>query len=121
MVSTAGMTWPAIAWVCSLYCLQNSMMFTPCCPRAVPTGGAGVACAALICRVTVASTFFFFGGTCFTPSCGPSGRIGPASRSSRLRGPSDLRYLVEGQLDRGFPVEDVDAEDLVLHLHRVDL
>ena len=28
--------------VLSLYCLTNSMMGTPCWPRAGPTGGAGV-------------------------------------------------------------------------------
>jgi len=30
IVRTAGITCPAIACVCSLYCLQKSMMLTPC-------------------------------------------------------------------------------------------
>src|SRR3954471_21718023 len=34
---------PASCWVCALNALQNSMMFTPCWPRAGPTGGAGLA------------------------------------------------------------------------------
>src|SRR5271155_2938469 len=44
--------------VLALNCLQKSMMFTPCGPRAVPTGGAGVALPAGSCSLTVACTFF---------------------------------------------------------------
>src|ERR671922_12684 len=139
------MTWPIWCCVASLYCLQKSMMFTPCWPSAVPTGGAGVACAAVIWSFASASTFFF-------------GAISYLLRFERPRGLPllDLRHLVEGELDRRLPVEDVDqhlqlglvgvdlvdravevceragrdlhhvlhrdvdAEDLVLHLHRVD-
>src|SRR4029450_6053480 len=43
MVISTGTTLPAWAWVAALYCLQKSMMFTAWGPRAVPTGGAGVA------------------------------------------------------------------------------
>src|SRR5580704_12715933 len=43
--------------VLALNCLQKSMMFTPCGPSAVPTGGAGVALAAGNCNFTVAVTF----------------------------------------------------------------
>src|SRR6266540_2651683 len=57
MVSSTGMTCPIWAWVASLYWRQNSMMFTPCWPRAVPTGGAGVACPARIWSLTMAETF----------------------------------------------------------------
>ena len=39
--------------VLALNCLQKSMMFTPCGPSAVPTGGAGVALAAGNCSFTV--------------------------------------------------------------------
>src|SRR5262245_25427943 len=46
------------AWVAALNCLQNSMMFTPCCPRAGPTGGAGFALPAGICSFTCPVTFF---------------------------------------------------------------
>ena len=42
-VISAGTTVPRWDSVAALYCLQNSMMFTPWGPRAVPTGGAGVA------------------------------------------------------------------------------
>src|SRR3954471_22521122 len=34
---------PFWSCVCALNALQNSMMFTPCWPRAGPTGGAGLA------------------------------------------------------------------------------
>src|ERR671925_559166 len=57
MVSSTGMTCPMNCWVASLYWRQNSMMFTPCWPSAVPTGGAGVACPARICSLTKARTF----------------------------------------------------------------
>ena len=56
------MTCPAYCCVAALYWFTNSMMFTPCWPRAVPTGGAGVAAPALICRVTTAMTFFLVFG-----------------------------------------------------------
>src|SRR5207249_11661789 len=120
------MTWPAKAWVASLYCRQNSMMFTPCCPSAVPTGGAGVACPALISSLTTAAIFLRLrvAGTVCT-SCGPSGPVrppGPVGRSVASLCPSrsGLGDLVEGQLDRGLPVEDVD-EHLQLRLLNVDL
>src|SRR6267143_6389700 len=38
--------------------LQNSMMLTPCWPRAGPTGGDGLAFPAVICSFTIAWTFF---------------------------------------------------------------
>src|SRR3954454_5750216 len=37
------------------------MMFTPCGPRAVPTGGAGVAAPACSCTLTSAAIFFLGG------------------------------------------------------------
>src|SRR5262245_15432193 len=52
-----GMTIPAWLWVRALNCLQNSMMFTPCGPSAVPTGGAGLAAPAGHCSLTIALTF----------------------------------------------------------------
>ena len=42
-VMTTGMISPCCPCVRALNVLQNSMMFTPCWPRAGPTGGAGVA------------------------------------------------------------------------------
>ena len=52
------MTIPVWLWVRALNCLQNSMMFTPCGPSAVPTGGAGFAAPAGHCSLTTAVTFF---------------------------------------------------------------
>src|SRR3977135_2585696 len=75
--------------VAALYCLQNSMMFTPCGPSAVPTGGAGVAWPAGSCTLTTAATLFLLGG------------ISSCSFSSL-----DLCYLVEGELHGGLPAED---------------
>src|SRR4029077_4937988 len=57
MVTTTGITIPACPCVRALNCLQNSMMFTPCGPSAVPTGGAGFAAPAGHCSFTIALTF----------------------------------------------------------------
>src|SRR6266436_4828741 len=43
--------------VLALNCLQKSMMFRPCGPSAVPTGGAGVALPAGNCNLMVVCTF----------------------------------------------------------------
>src|ERR1700760_3165243 len=81
------------------------MMATPCGPRAVPTGGAGVALPAGIWILTMAATRFF-------------AMVGllPLSASGSL----ELRDFGELELDRGLPAEDVD-EDLDLELVLVDL
>ena len=55
---TTGMIRPSWAWVRALNVLQKSMMFTPACPSAGPTGGAGVALPAGICNLTYPVTFF---------------------------------------------------------------
>src|SRR5919112_6413638 len=55
------MTLPRMDSVWALYALQNSMMFTPWGPSAVPTGGAGVAAPAWRCTLTSAAIFFFGG------------------------------------------------------------
>src|SRR5438093_7614028 len=47
---------PALA-VWALKFLQKSMMFTPCCPSAGPTGGAGVALPAGMCSLTYPTIF----------------------------------------------------------------
>src|SRR5690606_1243650 len=65
MVISTGTTLPRWDSVAALYCLQKSMMLTPCGPSAVPTGGAGVAAPACSCTLTSAATFFF--GGIFTP------------------------------------------------------
>src|SRR5918996_6077375 len=88
------MTCPIWCWVASLYCLQNSMMFTPCWPSAVPTGGAGVAWPARSWSFTTASTFFL-----------------------RPAGISDPGHLVEGELHGSLPVEDIDHHSHLRLVH----
>src|SRR6476660_649943 len=61
------MTLPRWASVAALYALTNSMMLTPCWPRAGPTGGAGVAAPAWICSLMKPETFFFLGGIAVGP------------------------------------------------------
>src|SRR3954471_11756737 len=77
------------------------MMFTPWGPRAVATGGAGVAAPAWSCTLTSAAIFFLGGMV----------RKGPyvvvLGGSTAVLG-SDLLDLVEAQLDRGLPAEDLD-------------
>ena len=67
-VISTGTIVPTMEAVRSLYALQNSMMFTPCCPSAGPTGGAGVAFPAGICNLTTAVTFFAIPQPQFTQS-----------------------------------------------------
>src|SRR5919112_4103694 len=57
IVTTTGITIPLWFWVLALNCFTNSMMFTPWGPRAVPTGGAGVAAPAGHCSLTIALIF----------------------------------------------------------------
>src|SRR3954463_6334859 len=59
------------------------MMFTPCGPSAVPTGGAGVAAPACSCTLTSAAIFFFGGISCSLSSRGHDGARAPAT-SPRL-------------------------------------
>src|ERR1043166_6045943 len=49
-----------VSWPCvrALNSLQNAMMLMPCGPRAVPTGGAGLALPAGICSFTNPVAFF---------------------------------------------------------------
>src|SRR3954453_8833613 len=99
-VISTGTTLPRCASVAALYCLQNSMMLTPCWPSAGPTGGAGVAAPALICSL-IRPAIFFLGG---------------------MSGSSDLRYLAEGEFDRRLPAEDghEDLQSLGLGVDLVD-
>ena len=57
-VISAGITWPFLSLVFSLYWLINSMMLTPCCPRAGPMGGAGFAVPAGRFSLRMVLTFF---------------------------------------------------------------
>src|SRR5438874_9157323 len=54
-VMTTGRMSPACFCVAALNSLQNAMMLTPRGPRAVPTGGAGLACPAGICSLMCAT------------------------------------------------------------------
>src|SRR6476469_6994867 len=121
MVISTGMTLPRMDSVWALYALQKSMMLTPCGPRAVPTGGAGVAAPAWSWTLTSAA-IFFFGGIALSLSSrghdeGPDGPLplrrvrsdaigasgrGPVSPLGRHRSKSgsDLLDLAEAELDR---------------------
>src|SRR5713226_5287012 len=113
----------------SLYDLQNSMIFTPCCPSAGPTGGAGVALPAGICNLTTAMTFFAMPLPLSTPS-GTVYRVhrvslpAPADRGDGEDGRDeslDFLDLTEVEFDRGRPAEDAHqhADLLLLHHHLV--
>src|SRR5437867_10880709 len=56
-VTMTGIKRPCWACVRALKALQNSIMLTPRCPSAGPTGGLGVACPAGIWSFTAATTF----------------------------------------------------------------
>src|SRR5918996_1175895 len=112
MVISTGTTLPACAWVAALYCLQNSMMFTAWGPRAVPTGGAGVAWPAVSSILSTAVTRRRrppWGGMCRY-----------SLQNGQVRRWSELLHLVEGELDRRLAAEDRD-QDLELLLVGVDL
>src|SRR6056297_1984032 len=55
---TTGIVKPPLSAVFALNSLQNCIMLTPCCPKAGPTGGAGVALPAVICNLMRPVTFF---------------------------------------------------------------
>src|SRR5580704_11736294 len=115
MVISTGITWPRMFSVAWLYCLQNSIVCTPCGPSAVPTGGAGVAEPASSWILTTASTFFFGGIVC-TPSSSSCMSVSGPVPALRL----ELGDLAELEFDRGLPAEDVD-QHLELELVLVDL
>src|ERR1700733_449579 len=105
MVISTGTTVPRMDSVAALYCLQNSMVCTPCGPRAVPTGGAGVADPASSWILTLASTRFLGGMRLFAFVaffCCVPGR--PAV------GQLELRDLAELELDRRLPAKDVHQD-----------
>src|ERR1700689_175883 len=104
MVMSTGTTVPRWLSVAALYCLQNSMVWTPWGPSAVPTGGAGVADPASSWIFTTARTRFLGGiVSCLFLS------------TVRLQ----LGDLAELELDRRLPAEDVD-QHLELELVFVD-
>src|SRR5579863_5770960 len=96
---STGMTVPRIDSVAALYCLQNSIVWMPCGPRAVPTGGAGVAPPASSWILTTAMIFLAM---------------------VLSLGDLELGDLGEVQLHRGLSAEYVH-QHLDLHLVLVDL
>src|SRR5580658_8932641 len=109
MVISTGIIVPRWLSVAALYCLQNSMVCTPCGPSAVPTGGAGVAAPAGNWIFTTAVTrrrAMVVHLLLWVPEL-----VGNALQ---------LGDLTEFELDRGLPAENVD-EDLELELVLVDL
>src|SRR6476646_5216650 len=102
------------------------MMLTPCGPSAVPTGGAGVAAPAWSCTLTSAATFFFLGGISRSSylvvmtGTSPATVVAVPIFCCAQRFESDLLDLVEAELDRGLPAEDLD-EGLDPLALRVDL
>src|SRR5690554_5602575 len=106
------MTLPRCDSVAALYALQNSMMLTPCWPRAGPIGGAGVASPALIWSLIRPATFFLGGMMPSVLSWADAVGDDPVASPPRVRGgspaQSDLGDLVERELDRGLPAEDRD-------------
>src|SRR5213592_1370473 len=97
--------WSAV-W--ALNALQNSMMLTPCCPSAGPTGGAGFACPPGICSLIMVRTFFAI-------PIYPRARLKPGTRFS-----INFLDLVEAELNGHLTLEDVD-EHLQLLLVGVDV
>src|SRR5258706_241799 len=82
-------SWPAVF---ALKFLQKSMIFTPCGPSAVPTGGAGVALPAAIWSFTTAATFFAIDESSRIPTrYFPSLRSSPPARSRVRRASSGRR------------------------------
>src|SRR5512133_3902146 len=95
MVRSSGTISSPMLLVAALNLVQNSPRFKPCGPKAVPTGGAGVALPAGICIFTIVLIFLAIG---------------------RLY----LLYLEEVKFHRGFASEHVD-QDFDLAAFGVDL
>src|SRR5208282_819070 len=105
------MTRPCMFWVCALKALQNSMILTPRCPSAGPTGGEGFAAPAGICSLIDPTTFLatlksFLVAQSRTPLARAS-----AARLRRIDCcfvASGLLYLHKVQFDRSCTAEDRD-------------
>src|SRR2546421_595898 len=96
-VISTGVIRPFWSAVWALNALQNSMMFTPCWPSAGPTGGAGFACPPGIWSLMIVRIFLAIA----IPLV-------------------ELLHVVESDLDRHLPLEDVD-HDLELLAVGVDV
>ncbi len=78
-VITTGMIRSPLSAVLALNSLVNCTMFTPCCPSAGPTGGAGVALPAGICNLIYPVTFFAILRHLLN-KCGNCGNFPPTKR-----------------------------------------
>src|SRR3989304_961266 len=101
---TTGITRPSISLpeVLALKALQKSMILTPCCPKAGPTGGAGVAFPAGICNLTCPATFLLLDGA---TAISDSSSLLP---KTHFRTPLQLLHLQEIQFDRRRTAENGD-------------
>src|SRR6187549_1007557 len=97
---------PSSLAVFALKFLQKSMMFTPCGPSAVPTGGAGVALPAEICNFTIACTFFAMSLLNHEVHEGHKARNPQRFRILRALRGSNLLYLQKVQFHRRRATED---------------
>src|ERR1700722_17672041 len=118
MVIRAGMIRPLSFAVFALKALQNSMILTPWGPKAVPTGGAGLAWPAGICILTIALIFFAMAFSLRADACPPrafSGRPKPAADHLDF-----FFHLAEIELDGRVAAENADHH-LQLAAFQVDL
>src|ERR1700753_3773992 len=86
-VISTGVMRPFWSAVCALNALQNSMMFTPCWPSAGPTGGARFPSPRGFWSLMIVRSFF-------------------AIQIPLV----ELLHVVESDLDRHLPLEDVDHD-----------
>src|SRR3954468_12374469 len=107
MVISTGMVVPFISLVRSLNCITNWPMFTPCWPRAGPTGGAGVAWPPGHWSLTLAVITFAIVRSLSKkrPGSGAGGAPRPLEDPSLVKG-SEPFHLPVFEVDRRRPVED---------------
>src|SRR5258708_7375507 len=113
------MTRPCMFWVCALKALQNSMILTPRCPSAGPTGGDGFAAPAGICSLIDPTTFLAtLKSFLVNQSRTPLARFGSARPANRCCSLS-LLYLHKVELDRSRAPENRN-QNADLALFRLD-
>src|SRR5882757_8288786 len=109
--------------VAALKALQNSMILTPRCPSAGPTGGDGFAAPAGICSLIDPTTFLAtlksFPANQLFKSRTPLARFGSARRRFDWLSFSGLLYLHKVELDRSCAAENRD-ENTHFALLRLD-
>src|SRR5712664_910311 len=98
---------PSWLLVWALKPLPNSMMLTPCWPRAGPTGGDGLAFPAVICSFTIAWTFFAMLEPLHLVVLELDGREAPEDRHHDL----ELAALRVEVVDRALEVHERSLDD----------